>query len=414
MTDTSASSDVSRAAEPQRLAIPVPARSGESWLPPDTGNDPFRLITDNQIDMICLYRTDGTIEYTNHSYARFFGHTPASLVGTYLVNLSPPEAQKSAEENLHQTVASFLKDSEKTTVEFELSDFEGNNAWIEWSNQPVFDDQGKLLFIVSVGRDVTARYTAQAQLLDMNQRLADSNRDLQDFAYVASHDLQEPLRKIIAFSGRLAQKAGPELGEKNLDYLDRIGGAAHRMQRLIEDLLEVSRVATKGSELVPTDLNVVLADVVSDLEVAIERANATVTIAPDLPSVPADDVQMRQLFQNLIGNALKFRADGRPPQVSVTVKQLATDDLPATLRATNSRFVQLSVADNGIGFDEVYADKIFTVFQRLHGRDAYEGSGIGLSVCKRIIDRHQGLISAHSVEDQGATFNVILPLSDDK
>ncbi len=374
--------------------------------------DPFRLLVDNHADMTCIYSPDGLLVYANYAYATFFGEKPADLVGTGLLELVPEHLRNGARENLESSVAAFRESATKTVNEFGLKNIHGDLKWIEFSDQPVFDEDGELTLIISAGRDVTIHHEDRARLVEINQKLADSNRDLEDFAYVASHDLQEPLRKIIAFSARLSDKAAPELSPKNLDYLDRIGGAAGRMQNLIEDLLEVSRVSTRGGELVPVDLGSVLDDVLSDLEVAIERQGARVEISTELPKVPADEIQMRQLFQNLIGNALKFRRADTVPIVTISSELVNKRDLPATLKSMKgTSFAKISVMDNGLGFDEKHAVKIFTIFHRLHGRTEIEGSGIGLAVCKKITDRHNGDISAHGQPGDGATFEVILPIA---
>lgn len=237
-----------------------------------------------------------------------------------------------------------------------------------------------------------------AQLQETNRSLERSNQELQDFAYVASHDLQEPLRKIQAFGNLLQEEFGEGLGEGK-DYLDRMRNAASRMSVLIEDLLAFSRVTTKANPPVPVDMTVIAKEVLEDLEVRVEDCGGKVTVGT-LPTVLADALQMRQLLQNLIGNALKFQQPGLPPKV--------------TLSATVNRKLgscTIAVADNGIGFDEKYLDRIFSVFQRLHGKDAYQGTGIGLAICRKIVERHGGTITATSQPGKGATFIVSLPLA---
>jgi PAS domain S-box-containing protein len=238
------------------------------------------------------------------------------------------------------------------------------------------------------------------QLQEYSDNLARSNQELQDFAYVASHDLQEPLRKIQAFGTLLANEYDESLGEGK-DYLERMRNAAERMSTLIEDLLSFSRVTTQAKPDVPVDLAVVAKGVLSDLETRIQETHGTVEIN-ELPTVVADPTQMRQLFQNLIGNALKFHREDVPPQITVTSKLVATSD---------SGFCKISIADNGIGFDEKYLDRIFSVFQRLHGRGTYEGTGIGLAVCKKIVERYGGTIGATSKKNQGSTFTFTIPVA---
>ena len=243
-----------------------------------------------------------------------------------------------------------------------------------------------------------------------NRKLSESNRDLTDFAYVASHDLQEPLRKIIAFGDRLQSRRGEELGDDGRDYLNRMQNAAGRMQTLIQDLLTFSRVTTRGEPFVRSDLNVVVSGVVSDLEVAIERAEATVNVG-HLPTIDVDPSQFRQLTQNLIGNALKFRRDGAPAYVSLKATRLSTTESESldAIYPDADGWWRFEVRDNGIGFEQKYADKIFTVFQRLHGRSEYDGSGVGLAVCRRIVERHRGEIHATGTAGTGATFSFAIP-----
>ncbi len=256
-----------------------------------------------------------------------------------------------------------------------------------------------LEFLTSVGDQIALaidRKQAEGQLRLFNEKLQQSNRELQDFAYVASHDLQEPLRKVQAFADRLSTKYGDALEGSGLDYLERMRSAAERMQKLIQDLLTFSRVATKTQPFVSVNLDTVTREVLSDLEIAVEQSGATVELE-NLPLVDADPVQMRQLMQNLIGNALKFRRRDAAPVIQISAQK---DD----------NFFQITVKDNGIGFDEKYLDRIFTVFQRLHGRAEYEGSGVGLAVCRKIAERHNGVITARSIAGEGAAFIVSLPL----
>jgi signal transduction histidine kinase len=244
-------------------------------------------------------------------------------------------------------------------------------------------------------------------------RLERSNHELQDFASVASHDLQEPLRKVMAFSDRLKSKHGATLDDQGRDYLERVQNAARRMQTLINDLLTYARVTTKAQPFVATDLAAATREVVSDLEVRIEQVKGTVEVG-ELPTLEADPVQVRQLMQNLIGNALKYHKAEVPPVVRVHSKLLRQGDRPAATDTPRGDLCQISVEDNGIGFDEVYKDRIFTIFQRLHGRGEYEGTGVGLAVCRKIAERHGGSITARSTPGQGSTFLVTLPVRQPK
>jgi len=237
-----------------------------------------------------------------------------------------------------------------------------------------------------------------AELQQANTRLTASNRELEDFASVASHDLQEPLRKIRAFGDRLSGRAGPQLDAESKDYLTRMLNAALRMQTLINDLLSFARVTTKAQPFTRVDLGQIGVEVLGDLESTIERAGGSVELMP-LPTIDADPLQMRQLLQNLIANALKFSKPDVPPRVRVD-----------SSLAEEGRICQILIEDNGIGFDEKYLDRIFNVFQRLHGRGEYEGTGIGLAVCRKIVERHGGSITARSKVGEGSTFVVTLPV----
>jgi signal transduction histidine kinase len=232
------------------------------------------------------------------------------------------------------------------------------------------------------------------------RRLKQSNSDLEQFAYAASHDLQEPLRKITSFGERLHSRLGDSLDEKSLDYLNRMQNAASRMRGLINDLLSYSRVTTRAEPYANVDLTEVAQNVVNDLEVCIQDLDGRVKVG-DLPTIDADRTQMRQLLQNLISNGLKFHREDVAPRVAVEAETFTTD--------TGEEMCRLTVSDNGIGFDPKYGDKIFHIFQRLHARGKYQGTGVGLATCARIVDRHNGSIRAESSPGEGATFIVELP-----
>lgn len=245
--------------------------------------------------------------------------------------------------------------------------------------------------------DVTERRTAEAQVERYTRELERSNKALEDFAAIASHDLQEPLRKILMFGDRLRRSVEGGLSEKAEDSLARLLGAAHRMQALIDGLLRYSRITTRAQPFEPVDLSAVADAVLEDLESAVTRSGASVT-RDDLPTVDADPLQMRQLLQNLLSNALKFQRKGVAPQIHIG--QHLLDEGTRTA---------ITVRDNGIGLDPEHTERIFGVFTRLHGRDDFEGSGIGLAICRRIAERHGGTIQAAPYPAGGSTFTVDLP-----
>ena len=231
----------------------------------------------------------------------------------------------------------------------------------------------------------------------MQQELLRSNKDLEEFAYIASHDLQEPLRKIQAFGGRLQEQLDGTAEGTSRDYLDRMIGASKRMRSLIANLLAYSRVTTKKAPFEPVDLQQALAEAISDLESRIQEKRAEVIVGGDLPTVEADPFQLQQVLTNLVGNALKFHKPDIAPRVNIAGE------------ITDHRCC-ITVRDNGIGFEEKYAERIFGVFQRLHGRSQYEGTGIGLAIVKKIVERHDGAIAVDSEPGRGTTFVVTLPL----
>jgi two-component system sensor kinase FixL len=267
----------------------------------------------------------------------------------------------------------------------------------------IFASQGKDRSVgVLIAEDITDRQAQLERLRDYAQRLESSNRELQDFAYVASHDLQEPLRKVRAFGDRLKANESARLSERGADYIERMQSAAERMQILINDLLKLSRVTSKARPFESVDLTQIAREVVSDLETRIHDVGGRVAIDP-LPVVNADALQMRQLLQNLIGNALKFHRADEPPRVQLSSRLLATTpDAPARYSIT--------VEDNGIGFDSQYLERIFTPFERLHSRQEYEGTGMGLALCKKIVERHGGSITATSQQGIGSRFTITLPV----
>ena len=247
-----------------------------------------------------------------------------------------------------------------------------------------------------------------SQLNMTNEALQRSNRELEQFASVASHDLQEPLRKIQAFGDRLATRYQPVLGEQGQEYVARMQSSATRMRRLIDDLLEFSRVTTKAQPLEKCDLGQIAREVVSDLESRLQQTGGRVDIGP-LPTIRSDPTQMRQLLQNLIGNALKFHRPNVAPMIDVRGRVL-TSEGNGQVDSSPKPQAEVVVTDNGIGFEQQFAERIFDVFQRLHGRQEFEGTGMGLAICRRIVERHGGHIRAESQPGAGARFIVTLPI----
>lgn len=267
--------------------------------------------------------------------------------------------------------------------------------------------------------DLTQQKAAQKQLEQNNQQLEflnktleASNHDLQQFASVASHDLQEPLRKIQMFGKLLQDQATSKLTVNETRYLDKVIGAASRMKSLIVDVLNYSKLSAVDQDYVPTDLMVIMDNLMEDFELMIEEKKATITYE-NLPVVEVNPGQIRQVFQNLLSNALKFSTDKIAPVIHITSKHIAKKKFDSEEKK-DGLFCFISVKDNGIGLDEKYTVNVFALFERLHAKDIYEGSGIGLAIAKKIVEKHNGLIRVKSTEGNGADFQIILPCKPDK
>jgi PAS domain S-box-containing protein len=273
---------------------------------------------------------------------------------------------------------------------------DGKDKWLIDSSVNISNEEDGLYKTLGIMLDITDRKQAEEVLKQKMQELARSNAELQQFAYVSSHDLQEPLRKIQAFGDLLKNKYGMTIDERGQDYIQRMQDASGRMQTLINDLLAYSRIATKALPYTSVNLTNLLNDVASDLVVRIRQTGGSVEIS-DMPTIDADQSQMYQLFQNLISNGLKFHRPDVPPIIKVYSE-------------IQNNICNIFVEDNGIGFDEKYLDRIFVIFQRLQGRSEYEGTGVGLAICRKIVDRHNGSITAKSKQGEGSTFIVTMPV----
>ncbi|WP_242929219.1 sensor histidine kinase [Pontibacter vulgaris] len=356
------------------------------------------------VDGIITIDTRGIIEMVNPSAARLFGYNAEDLLGKS-INMLMPEPDRSRHDgymhNYHVTgkkkIIGIGREvtglrSDGTIFPFYLSISE-----VELGDRKVYTG-----FV----HDITKQKMIEERLRRYAAELERSNHELQDFAYVSSHDLQEPLRKIQAFGDRLMTKEYDNLSEQGKDYVDRMLNAASRMQNLINDLLNFSRVTTKSKPFVKVNLDTILSEVISDMEVSIEQTGAEIIRSP-LPEIEAEPTQMRQLFQNLLSNAIKFRKENESPIINIYAKSLQRQ---AHLTATpGDELTEIYIEDNGIGFDEKYLDRIFNIFQRLEGQK-YEGSGIGLAVCRKIAIRHGGDITASSQPGVGTRFIITLAI----
>lgn len=403
----------------------------------------FRTLFDSAPDAVIAVDQQGLIVLANQRMEDIFGYSPNELAGQPLDVLMPDRYHKQHKKH----VKGFFGQPRVRPMGAGLELFgkrkDGDLFPVDISLGPVHT--GDIRLTLATVRDITDRKKAEAELAmykthleelvelrtaDLQreiaerkraeeqvkrdeetlksyaQQLTQSNRDLQDYAAIVSHDLQEPLRKIQAFGERLRARSENTLDQEGRLYLERMQDASARMQTMLNDLLTYSRVSTRGQPYQPLDLNQVAMEVISDLEIRIEETGGRVEV-DELPAIEGDPLQMRQVFQNLIGNALKFHRPDAPPLVKVR-GQLVGAGGPH-----GPRYVRLTFEDNGIGFDERFIEKLFQPFQRLHGRSEYEGSGMGLAICRKIVERHQGSITARSTPGVGTTFTIDLPVNRD-
>ena len=332
----------------------------------------------------------------NRAFFRTFRVEPRDTIGAVLFDLGDGQWDIARLREL-------LRD--KLPVEAQLDDFDVDHVFpgigrkiMMLNARLVSKGPNESRIILLAIEDITERRFTEWHLADQHRELQRSNDALDEFAAVASHDLQEPLRKILSFGEQLVATAGPALEGDARRHVERMLGAADRMRTLISDLLTYSQVATRVVPFAATDLAGVAREVVADLEATIADAGGRIEIG-ELPVIDADTAQMRQLLQNLLGNALKYRRKDVPPVVRLSSA------------CSGGRNCTITVADNGIGFNDRYAEKIFKMFERLHARTQYAGSGIGLAICRKIVERHSGTIVATSTAGQGATFTVTLPIT---
>lgn len=278
---------------------------------------------------------------------------------------------------------------------------------------------GSILFSISLFlflffklvRQIKREEQVQVQLQRKNTELDRSNKELEQFAYIASHDLQEPLRKIHAYSGRLASTEKANLSPEGQEIIDKLQGFAKRMQRLIDDLLSFSRMLQQNMPKKPVDLNKILTDTITTMSSQIQSSGAVIK-ADTLPTVMGHESQLLQLFQNLIGNSIKYRREGLTPKIIIMASIVRGLEIREVKQAEAiKKFYKISFSDNGIGFDNENAERIFVIFQRLHGRSEYEGTGIGLAICKLVMQNHDGYIYASGKEGEGAEFTICIPVT---
>jgi PAS domain S-box-containing protein len=355
----------------------------------------FRAIFDGTFQFMGLLDPQGTVLEANRTALDAVGITLADVVGkpfweTQWWTHSPNLQQKLAEATQRAATGELVR----FEAEHILAD--GSSVFVDFSMKPVVDETGHVIMLIPEGRDISDRQQAEAELKRQKADLARSNAELQQFAYVASHDLQEPLRMVSSYLELLERRYKGQLDEKADQFIGYAVDGAVRMQTLINALLTYSRVGSTPQSYESIDCAVVLQDVLTNLQVTIAQSSAVITYDP-LPVVPGDQTQLIQLFQNLINNGIKFRRK-EVPHIHIGAKRLSDKWL-------------FSINDNGIGIDTQYRDRIFVIFQRLHSQAEYPGTGIGLAICKKVVERHGGHLWVESNPDQGSTFYFTLLLT---
>lgn len=390
---------------------------GHTWL---------EAIIHSSDDAIVSKDLNGIITSWNEGACRIFGYTAEEMIGQPILKLIPRDRWDEEPAILER-----LKRGERVDhFETKRQAKDGTLLDISLSISPIRDKKGRVVGASKIARNITAQKEAERiiaegeerfrkqleetvqertrELAELNVLLAKSNYELEQFAYIASHDLQEPLRKIHVFSELLEEglQQGADAAVLR-DYLKKMKNASARMSRLIKDVLEYSRLSRIDPSVGPVDLNEILKEVLIEFDLWIGEKNAVIS-HDVLPSVPGTAAQLRQLFRNLIGNSLKFCK--QQPFISIKASKALPASLPPLLQSKKGvSFVRINFQDNGIGFEQQHAERIFSIFQRLNNRDAYSGSGIGLALCKKIVENHGGAVTAMSEPGKGSVFQVFLP-----
>lgn len=312
-------------------------------------------------------------------------------------------------QTFRDTIEGALRDKQDFVFEYVIRTRKGNLKNISTKCKLVKDETGTVQKMLCINRDITALRSFEKEQERNIRELNRSNRDLEEFAYIASHDLQEPLRKISMFTERLRAKYESGLDQEGELFIDRILASASNMRTLIDNLLDFSRANRRSNTFDQVDLQMILQNVISDLELKIEETKAQIDFEGTFPSLEAVTSEMTQLFSNILSNALKFRKQDTGALIQVRGSKLSRAEKHTLGLPPTQQFHKIEIQDNGIGFEPEYAERIFQIFQRLNGKSEYPGSGIGLAICKKIVEKHNGLVFAKSKPEEGATFTVILP-----
>jgi len=413
-------------------AVLISSNETAKILVSKSADQTYRRFIENMSEGVVTLHTDGMIIYSNSSFAKMVNVPHEKLIGTDFRSHIPIEFI----ENFEQFFNEFPENNSKMELSISnpnglhthfivslntirLQDFVALNlVWTDVTDQKVAEE--KLITVNEhLKTAIEERIFSENKVVILNNKLKenikileDANIELATFAHIASHDLQEPLRKIMTYSGMLITEYFDTIDQRGQNYITNMQRASSRMRNLINDILEYSQLSQKDFSFKPTNLQSIVKEILSNLEIVINETKAKITIEKELPFIEANSTQMRQLFQNLISNSLKFMQPGAIPEISITYEIKKGKEInKMDERILDDIFCIFYIKDNGIGFSEEYKNKIFTIFQRLNSNAVYHGTGIGLAICKKIVERHNGFITADSKPGHGSLFTITLPIS---
>jgi PAS domain S-box-containing protein len=374
----------------------------------EESREEFRQLADFVPQMVWASDPNGNVNYYNKQWYEFTGFEKGEGDQSWLPILHPDDAEKCL-----LAWYDSVRTGKPFVIEYRFKEKKGGYRWFLGRAVPIRNSEGAIVKWFGTCTDIHEQKINSSKLESLVQQrtqdLERSNDDLRQFAHVASHDLKEPLRKIRIFSTRLKEEFEAAIPERGNGYVDKIQLAAQRMSAMIEGVLNYSLVNNMEEEFESIDLNAVMMEIKQDLELVVQQCNAVISYEP-LPAIRGVRVLVYQLFYNLINNALKFSGEGRPNVITITAKKIKGADITGFASAVKGQeYISIAIADKGIGFDQAQAEKMFQIFARLNNKDKYEGTGLGLALCRKIVLRHRGFIAAQGKENEGATFTVYLP-----
>jgi signal transduction histidine kinase len=352
--------------------------------------------------------TTDTVSWTSGLYA-LLGYRPGEVESTTDLDCYLRHVLDEYQQPFQDVIHHALQEKTDFSYEYIIKTNSGLLKNISTKGKLVMDETGTIVKVLCINRDITALRSFEKDQERNIRELNRSNKDLEEFAYIASHDLQEPLRKVSMFTERLKAKYDKSLDKEGELFIERILVSAANMRTLIDNLLDFSRANRRSHTFDQVNIKTILEGVISELELKIEETASTINLSGNFPTLEAVTSEMTQLFGNILSNAIKFRKNDVVAEINVHAAKLGKSEKHVLGLPHNNTFHKIEVQDNGIGFEPEYAEKIFQIFQRLNGKSEYPGSGIGLAICKKIVEKHDGLIFAKSLPDEGATFTIILP-----